>query len=495
MKKSNLLLSLIVAVAFMAFTSSCKKETVVPPSAGIPVADGFYFALVGQDPVATAQLTTASVDAPSISSMAREGFVQGYAYLTAGSYNMVEIKDKAVINTYGGAAQEITDGNPECDVTSYSLITATVDGAAFTIPNDGLYVMAYDATQGEIVYDEITSVGIIGDGTEGGWSTDKELTEASLSAEGGSWGATDVLLKQGVMKFRFNCRWAIDRRIDKGQDFDNANGYSFFTNYGNDINNLLPGNEGPNIPITERALFTVTFSWDPLTGVSATMVRTGDAPPIVFDPADWNWGIIGSVTANAFDSDQDMYYKGEDAGTYTWVTVVSFTETASDAGNGGTTRFKFRTNDDWGTNLGGTLSTTESNLSFGAGDIASPGAGDYYIVLQTSDNGVTWSAVMTVDGWGIIGTGSPTGNWDVDADMTAAVDIVNGVETYTLTGDFTAAGEWKFRAGNDWAFNLGDDGAGGLKPDGGNLTVPSDGNYTVVLTYDGSTYSYVATKN
>jgi starch-binding outer membrane protein SusE/F len=488
MKKSNLLLNMIFGIALIIGVSSCKDDPiVVPPSEGIPVADGFYFTQVGVDPVATAQLTAASVDAPSFSAMSREGFVQGYAYLTAGSYNMVEIKAKAIVNTYGGASQAITDGNAECDVTSFDLITATVDGAAFTIATDGLYVMAYDATQGEIIYDQITSVGLIGDGTEGGWSTDTPLPNATLTAEGGSWGGSDILLKQGVMKFRFNCRWAIDRRIDKGMDFDNTNGYSFFTNYGgNDIGNLQPGNEGPNVPITERAMFSVTFNWDPITGVSATMTRTGDAPPIVFDPADWAWGILGDATAQQWNADMNMYYKGVDVDTFTWVTVIGLFDTGS---------FKFRTNDSWDTNLGGTLAPgAASALTLGGPDMASPGAGGYYIALRTWDDGASWSATMT-DGWGIIGDGGPTGGWDVDMDMTVAVDTANSVETYTLTDSFTAAGSWKFRAGNDWAYNLGDDGASGLKPDGGNLTVPSDGNYTVVLTYDGTSYSYIATKN
>jgi starch-binding outer membrane protein SusE/F len=489
MKKSNLFLNMILGVALIIGVSSCKDDpTVVPPSEGIPVADGFYFTQVGADPVATAQLTTATVDAPSFSAMDREGFVQGYAYLTAGSYNMVEVVSKAIVNTYGGASQAITDGNAECVDTSYDLITATVDGAAFTIATDGLYVMAYDATQGEIVYDEITSVGIIGDGTEGGWSTDTELTNATLTAEGGSWGATDVLLKQGVMKFRFNCRWAIDRRIDKGVDFDNTNGYSFFTNYGNDIGNLLPGNEGPNIPITERALFSVTFAWDPLTGVSATMTRTADAPPIVFDPSQWNWGILGDATAGQWNVDMNMYYKGEDpVGTHSWYTSIAL----MDAGS-----FKFRLNDAWDTNLGGTLAPgSASDLTFGGPDMATPGFGSYYIVLQTSDDGVTWTATMKTPGWTIIGDGGPTADWGLDALMTVVVDTANVAEVYSVTGPFTAAGAWKFRAGNDWPYNLGDDGSGGLAVDGSNFSVATDGTYTVELTYDGTNFTHTVTLN
>ncbi|MEZ5049380.1 MAG: hypothetical protein R2766_06995 [Saprospiraceae bacterium] len=55
-------------------------------------------------------------------------------------------------------------------------------------------------------------------------------------------------------------------------------------------------------------------------------------------------------------------------------------------------------------------------------------------------------------GWGIIGTGSPTGSWDFDMNMTEG--FIGGISTYTLTGAFTTD-SWKFRAGDGWALNLG----------------------------------------
>jgi SusE-like outer membrane protein len=300
MKKSNLLLNMILGIALIIGVSSCKDDTVVPPSEGIPVADGFYFTQEGVDPVPTAQLTTAKVDAPDFGAMDREGFVQGYAYLTAGTYNMVEIKDKAIINTYGGPSQAITDGNAECDVTSFDLIAATVDGATFTIATDGLYVMAYDATQGEIIYDEIVSAGIIGAATPGGWIDDTQMI-AQITAESANFTLEGVIIDVGQMKFRFNCRWAIDRRIDKGLNFDNANGYSLFTNFGNTIDNLLPGNEGPNIEVAEYAIYTVTLTMDFATGlVTSTLTKTGEAPPKAQYP-DVMY-LVGAGTAYGWDA-------------------------------------------------------------------------------------------------------------------------------------------------------------------------------------------------
>ncbi len=496
MKKSNLLLNLLMAMTMIFAFNSCKEDPVVEEKEGLPVADGFYITKVDVDPVATQQLKVAMVDAPDFGAQSREGFYQNYVYLTAGSYNIVEVTEKAIGSTLGGSITSITEvpsaDNEECETTEYSLINATEGGAAFSVPSDGLYVVAYDETMSEIVFDEIVSAAIIGDGTPGGWGDDTPMT-GTISAEGASWSIEDVTLKVGVFKFRFNCRWAIDRRIDPLMAFDNANGYSFFTNYGGTIDNLSAGNEVGNIPIAERANYTVTFTWDPIEGVSGTLTRTGDAPELTFDPDEWKWGIIGSVTASGFDKDYDMQYNGESDGTYTWTTVVTFADEASDAGTGGLRRYKFRINDSWDTNLGGTLTTTDSDLSFGSADITPPAAGDYYITLATSDDGVSWTATMSEDGWGAVGDGSPAMAWPSDGnnpDVALTPAIVDGKETYTITGDFTTDG-WKFRAGKDWALNVGTDGAVG----GDNIVLSEAGNYTIVLSYDGVAYSVVSTKN
>lgn len=490
MKKTNKILSMILGVAILFGAASCKEDEPDIGGGGgtIAVGDGFYITQEGVDPVSTSQLKSALVDAEGFSAMAREGFVQNYVYLTTGSYNLVEVTDKTVVNTFGGTVTAVAGAdahNAECDESGYNTVAATLDGAAFSIATDGLYTVSYDATLSEIVIDQMTTVAIIGDATPGGWDNDTDMT-GSITADGGSWEVTGVILKVGVMKFRYNCRWAIDRRIDTDALFDNANGYTVFTNYGNAIGDLLSGNEGPNIPVEERAEYTVTFSWDPASGVSATLTRTGDAPVITFDPADWKWGVLGDATANQWDADMNMYYGGEDAGTHSWYTAIALLDAGS---------FKFRINDAWDTNLGGTLAPgVASDLTLGGADLATPGAGAYYIVLQTADEGASWTATMSTDSWGVIGDGSPQGDWSADVDMDGiVVDTSKGVETYTITGDFTTAG-WKFRAGNDWAYNLGGD-AAALSAGGADIVLASAGNYTVVLSYDGEVYSYVATEN
>lgn len=274
-----------MAVIMVGWMSACKEDPVIEVIEGINVGDGYYLAEVGVDPVATAQLKPEQVDGPGISAMDRTGFMQGYMYLTAGDYNLVEVADKAIVQTLGGTHSTVAGAdahNTECGgeaSTSYDLVSSVAEsGAAFTVAADGWYVVAYDTDLAEIVYDQLTSVGIIGDATPGGWGEDTPMT-TTITADGVSATVEGVTLDVAQFKFRFNCRWAIDRRLDTNQDFDNANGYSFWTNYGGTIDNLVPGNITGNIQVAEYAVYTVTFAWTPLDGATATITRTGDAVP------------------------------------------------------------------------------------------------------------------------------------------------------------------------------------------------------------------------
>ncbi|MCB0506001.1 MAG: SusF/SusE family outer membrane protein, partial [Cyclobacteriaceae bacterium] len=133
----------------------------------------------------------------------------------------------------------------------------------------------------EIVYDQITSVGAIGTATPTGWGGDTEMT-TTITADGLTAVAEGVTLDEDVMKFRFNCRWAIDRRLDTGKDFANDNGYSFWTNFGGQsFDNLVAGNrsDGGNLPVPEYAVYTINFAWTAADGFTASITKTGEAEP------------------------------------------------------------------------------------------------------------------------------------------------------------------------------------------------------------------------
>ena len=148
----------------------------------------------------------------------------------------------------------------------------------------------------------LESVGLIGDATPGGWDTDTDLTVN----DDGIW--TGIIgLGAGEVKFRANNAWDLSWGAT---DFPSGTATS---------------DNGPNIPVT-AGIYLVTF--DPATGDYS------------FKPA--SIGLIGSATANGWDSDLDMTPNPEVPGE------VSLTTTLTDNGE-----VKFRVNDDWAYNWGG----------------------------------------------------------------------------------------------------------------------------------------------
>lgn len=482
LSKLTWMLSLVVAGFFMI---SCDEgeEPIIDDGGGsvsLPPA-GIYLAMADSVPSATAALVPSTVEADGFGAQPRNGFYQGYLYLTAGNYNVVEVANDSVARTMGGTVEALTTEGA-CDDNEVSLVPLAVDGAAFSVPSDGLYFVTFDEQRFETMFFDIVSVGIIGSATPNGWGSDTELANATVTPEGATFEATEIVLREGEWKIRLNCRWNVDRRIDPAGNNVPENGYMAFTNFGGSVNQLLPGNEGANIALEagNEGTYTVTVTWNARDGWEAAVERTGDAPEITFDPAEYNFGIIGDATAKGWDADMNMVYK-EINGVPTWHSVVTLL---------GSGNLKFRTNDAWDFNIGGTLTTTESSLSVGGADIPTPGAGAYYVTVSTADEGDTWTATMSEAGWGIIGEGSPQGNWDADIDLEAVID--NGVEKYTITGNFTTA-EFKVRAGDGWDFNLGGS-LDALVPDGDNLSVGSAGTYTFEMTYDGESFSATMTQ-
>ncbi|MGJ3235666.1 SusF/SusE family outer membrane protein [Marivirga sp.] len=489
MKNLTKLWSLALLLTAAMFMVSCDDDEPVidVDEDGLSVADGIYIATEGEDPVATMQLTPEQVEAEGFGAQEREGFVTGYFYLSSGDYNIVQTVDREVSATFGGSLETINYGSEEEPLTYDLIADATDGGEAFTI-EEGLYKIAHDELTSEILIFKINSVGLIGAATPNGGSADTPLS-GSVDENGGTWTASDIILRAGWYKFRFNTTWNVDRRVDPAAGFAADNGYMMFTNFGGSIDNLAPGNVGGNFEMSSdnEGVYDIEVAYAVDGGFSFSQERTGDAPEITFDPEEYKWAFVGNATADNWGefNDRNLVYKGDEGGTHTWVGAVTFVAEGE---------FKFRANDAWDVDLGGSLPADGSEVSLtpAGANIPSPGAGAYYVVITTSDEGETWNASMTDAGWGIIGEGSPVGNWDADQDLTAD-GFADGVATYSITGDFTT-GEWKFRAGDDWALNIG----GSLEEltvDGGNLSLSEAGNYTVTLSFDGNNYSATATKN
>jgi len=471
--------SLLLAVSMTMFMVSCgdDEDIIIDPGAGgINVADGYYIAADGQDPSSTAELSAENVEDDGFTSQGRTGFVGGYVFLSAGDYNIVQITDKELTSTMGGTTEVVTDEGSDCDLNDFTVVSTAESASAFNVASSGLYRVTHDMLTSETILYAIDSPGLMGDATPGGWSTDTKLS-GSVDADGGSWSASDLVIRNGQWKVRFNCRWSIDRRADSNAGFMAENGYQMFVNFGGTATDLQNGNDGPNIAQTEEGIYTITVEWDPRSGFSVDLNRTGDAPDLTFDPNDFNWGVIGDATANGWDADRNLLYKFEND-VHGWYGVITF----ADVG-----QWKFRANDLWDVSYGGSIDA----LVKGGDNIDSPGAGAYYITMTTADEGMTWQGSISELGWSVIGMGSPTGSWDTDTDMVSGgFDL--GITTFTLTGDFTTD-QWKFRAGHDWKLSLGEN-LSPLIQDGGNLAFTEAGTYLITMTFDGANYGATADK-
>ncbi|GGK82141.1 SusE domain-containing protein [Rufibacter glacialis] len=91
-----------------------------------------------------------------------------------------------------------------------------------------------------------------------------------------------------------------------------------------------------------------------------------------FTAAKYSFGVIGDATPGGWGADTDMTYNN---GTQTWSITTNLTPGS----------IKFRLNDDWGTNYGG----SNGNLVSGGDNIAVPSAGNYRITFSLATNTYT----------------------------------------------------------------------------------------------------------
>lgn len=434
----------------LAFTilgfAACNDDDdpVIQQNDGLLVADGYYITQSGVDPVATSQLKSAMVDAPDFAAMSREGFVQNYVYLTVGSYNLVKVVEKEITETLGGTSTvgevELNDSgdairNAECDLdnSTFSVVAATVDGASFAVASEGLYVVSYDETMSEIIYDKIESAGIIGGATPGGWGADTELSTSEVTSTGATWSVEGVTIDVGEFKYRFNCRWAIDRRIDPTQPFDNANGYSYFTNFGNSVDQLLAGNEGPNIQNDEYAVYTVTLSWDPILGFTATKTKTGEAEPKPEYPEElymvgatiggWDWAANG-IQLVPVHSNPHLFWA-----------IVWMDADAADPG------IKFAPQKDWIGDFGVSGTATDGVYAKGTDNVPPPATSGYYMVVVNLE---TDAETIEVNEPLVYGIGDAFGSWD--AMNAATLFTVDNVNEVIVSPAFSADGDLRIYA-------------------------------------------------
>jgi hypothetical protein len=393
MKKMLKLMAGLLILSGAAYLSSCgDDDTDIGGGGSVPVADGFYVAKVGVNPVASAQLVDEVVEADGFASQDREGFLGSYIYLTAGNYNIVRVQDQEIADTFGGPSTSAGTTGSDCELHAYTLVDEyVVDGAAIAIASEGLYKVTMDNELKEIIFHKIEKAQLIGAATPAGWSNsvDQEmLIEGTPSADGVTFAVEDITMRPGQYKVRFNCRWSIDRRIDSGAGFAFENGYVTFTNFGGTLTNPEPGGSNFEIEVGEDGIYTVEAEFTSTDGFEIVVTKTESIDPIVFDPDDYAWGIIGQGSPQGnWDADIDMTYQGVGANGHSWTGTFALNT------SGG---FKFRTNDSWtfAPNANAYAAVTgdgASDINATGNDFMASVAGTHLITISTNDAGVTWA--------------------------------------------------------------------------------------------------------
>lgn len=142
---------------------------------------------------------------------------------------------------------------------------------------------------------------------------------------------------------------------------------NFNTNYGDDGADGTLDSNGDNIVVADAGGYKLIVDLNNLT--------------YTLEPA--NWGLIGSATADGWNSDEDMTY---DAAEEAW-SITTFLQPGA---------IKFRANDAWDINFGD--DAADAFLEFEGGDINIATAGTYKIQLYIDKPDYTYSVeTSTVD--------------------------------------------------------------------------------------------------
>jgi hypothetical protein len=115
----------------------------------------------------------------------------------------------------------------------------TTNGSAgnLELPGPGYYEVTANTSALTWTY-TLTTWGIIGDATPGGWNTD---TEMAYNATTNTWTVTAAMLTSGSFKFRANNAWNIDFGIDAAGHLEYADNPAY--PYNGTLNNLtVPSN-------------------------------------------------------------------------------------------------------------------------------------------------------------------------------------------------------------------------------------------------------------
>ncbi|MDX2247262.1 MAG: RagB/SusD family nutrient uptake outer membrane protein [Bacteroidia bacterium] len=152
--------------------------------------------------------------------------------------------------------------------------------------------------------------------------------------------------------------------FDANTEFKFTTGPNWDVNYGDTGADGTLDSGGDNLKVADAGFYKLNVD---IAALTYTISKT-------------TWGLIGSATADGWNSDQDMTYNATEGA---WVITADLI-----AGE-----VKFRANDDWGLNYGD--DGANAILEINGGNIAIPSAGTYQIKLYLDRPDYTYSVELT----------------------------------------------------------------------------------------------------
>ncbi len=287
---------------------------------------------------------------------------------------------------------------------------------------------------------QITTVGLIGEATPGGWGADTNLVQDPVDSA--IWTLT-IVLNTGEAKFRANDDWIIDWG---SEDFPEGTGVQ----------------GGPNIPV-DSGEYNIRFNSESGDYIFA---RTAEFTSV---------GLIGSAGPFGWDADTNMVQDTLDPDL--WHLEIDLTSGL----------VKFRADDAWVYNWGNDDLDFPTGVGYQDGDDIPVFAGRYHITLDAKYGDYNFAVQSPI---GIIGSATP-GGWDEDTNMYQDPADSN---KFFITLDLVA-GAAKFRANDNWDVNWGaTDFPSGIGTQGGpDIPIPNAGEYQIM--FDTSTGAYTFIEN
>lgn len=266
----------------------------------------------------------------------------------------------------------------------------------------GDYIVTFNSNTGEYFFDVDSDISIIGSATPGGWDND---TKMYRDQEDENKYFIVVNLIAGEMKFRTTGDWD--------------------TNWGSpDFPAGVGVQDGANIPVPGALKYRIDF--DKSTGEYLF------SEIIEFSTI----GLIGSATPGGWDTDTPLNRDGGNPDI--WRGTVTMTDG----------EFKFRANNDWAINWGG--SDFPVGVAIEGGDNIVAVAGTYQVSFNTSTLEYSFLEIIPFESIGLVGDATP-GGWDVDTPMEQDPNDPAIWRVRVVLTD----GPAKFRANNEWEYDWG----------------------------------------